>query len=136
MSDIERELRQVMQRKAEEAWRPPSGTQAVVERARRRQRGFGVLVGALAVVVALGGITASRSLLPDRNIAPSKPAPTEVVVPGPGMIAVVEKLDESQVAAGQLYAVDAADGSAHVLPACPDACEGMTVLSESLPPLR
>jgi hypothetical protein len=82
MTDVEREVRELLQRKADDAWSPPGAPPHVVKRARRRQM-FTASVGAIAtVVVGVGGFLGVRGLLADREDTPADRPRVEGTVNG------------------------------------------------------
>lgn len=135
MTDLERDLRELMRSQADDAWRPPGATQDVVRRARRRQAGVAALVGALAVATAVSVVSLGRFLAADATIEPVDPNPSEVVISTSGRIAfVVTEFDASGPTSGNLYLVPASGGPSRKVDACPNSCQGMSIMSADWSP--
>ena len=70
MTDIERDLRDMMQRRVAQLGRPPAPTGGLVRRARRRRAGSAALATASVLAIVVGGVAASRSLVVDQSVPP------------------------------------------------------------------
>src|ERR687892_244308 len=85
MTDLERDLRDMMQRRADGVHHVPRSSRRLVRRARLRRVRTAALTGAAAVALVIGGFAGVRSLSTERgsiqpadnNVSPSEPTPSE-----------------------------------------------------------
>ncbi len=84
MEKMERDLRDMMQRQAGAAGRAPTATRALVRRAQLRRAATGGLAGALVLILVVGGIAASRSLVVEQSLPPADTHPEngKIIVQG------------------------------------------------------
>jgi dipeptidyl aminopeptidase/acylaminoacyl peptidase len=75
MTDIERDLRDMMQRTADGVHHVPRPSRGLVNRARVRRVRTAAFTGAAAVALVVGGFAGARSLSSDRAIPPAGPSP-------------------------------------------------------------
>src|SRR5918996_1253542 len=85
MTDLERDLRDMMQRRADGVHHVPRSSRRLVRRARLRRVRTAALTGAAAGALVIGGFAGVRSLSAERgsiqpadnNVSPSEPTPSE-----------------------------------------------------------
>jgi hypothetical protein len=85
MTDLERDLRDMMNRTADGVHHVPRSSHRLVRRARLRRVRTSALTGAAAVALVIGGFAGVRSLSTERgsiqpaddNVSPSEPTPSE-----------------------------------------------------------
>jgi hypothetical protein len=131
MTDFERDLRDMMQRRVAQLDRPPAAKGRLLHRARRRRAGTAALTGALVLATVVGAGAIGRSLVLDRAAGPTEPSPTRIVqTAANGDIAFLAGASDS----GSLYVTDAAGGETRILDACPGDCDGMRILSADWSP--
>ena len=80
MNDLERDLRELLQRKADEGWAQPEAPVRVLRRIRRRQAGTAVVAGVAAALVGLASFAGVRAVLdPDGEEQPAAPTTTRTL---------------------------------------------------------
>jgi dipeptidyl aminopeptidase/acylaminoacyl peptidase len=75
MTDIDRDLRDMMQRTADGVHHVPRPSRGLVNRARIRRVRTAAFTGAAVVALVIGGFAGARSLSSDRAIPPADPSP-------------------------------------------------------------
>src|SRR5918992_5496762 len=80
MNDLERDLRDLLQRKADEGWAQPEAPVRVLRRVRRRQVVTAAMAGVAAALVGLASFAGVRAVLdPDGGATPAAPTTTETL---------------------------------------------------------
>jgi hypothetical protein len=80
MNDLERDLRELLQRKADEGWAEPEAPVRVLRRVRRRQAATAAVGGLAAALVGLASFAGVRAVLdPDGGDTPSAPTATRTL---------------------------------------------------------
>jgi hypothetical protein len=77
MNDLERDLRELLQRRADEGWAQPEAPVRVVRRVRRRQAATAMVAGVAAALVGLASFAGVRAVLdPNDGATPAAPTTT------------------------------------------------------------
>jgi hypothetical protein len=80
MNDLERDLRELLQRKADEGWAQPEAPVRMLRRVRRRQATTAVMAGVAAALVGLASFAGVRAVLdPDGGDQPAAPTTTRTL---------------------------------------------------------
>ena len=87
MSDLERDLRDMMQRTAGDLRYTPPSTPGLIGRARVRRARTTLLAGVAVLALVVGGFAAARSLSSDQAIPPANPRPEGIFADAGGWIA-------------------------------------------------
>jgi len=98
MSDLERDLREMMQRTASDLRYAPSPTPGLIGRARVRRARTTVFAGVAVLALVVGGFAAARSLSSDQAFPPANPRPEGIFADVGGWIAYGDQ--------GGIWAVD------------------------------
>lgn len=85
MADMERDLRNMMQRTADGVHHVPRPSRELVRRARLRRARTALLAGSAVVALSIGGFAGASSLLSDHAVPPVNPDPNESVVDFPNL---------------------------------------------------
>lgn len=87
MADLERDLRDMMHRRAGDLRYTPSPTPGLIGRARVRRARTTLLAGVAVLALVVGGFAAARSLSSDQAIPPANPRPEGILADVGGWIA-------------------------------------------------